>query len=157
MSKWISINLRSVTLAVYLFNIASEPILSIRRIRKVRKAPKHQGPPCSQRWFHFSLVLEFCQWLRKHEWYFIVMQRCRPFYIKISKIMSRECRKVSCSRLIQRVESIASRRRYTVSRVLSASVIRDGVKHGQMCFILYHTCLLWVFAHVFKYRSIALR
>ncbi len=33
------------------------------------------------------------------------------------------------------VESIASRLRDTVSRVLSASVIRDGVKHGQMRFI----------------------
>ncbi len=28
---------------------------------------KHQGAPCSQRWFHFSFVLEFGQRLWKHE------------------------------------------------------------------------------------------
>ncbi len=35
----------------------------------------------------------------------------------------------------KRVESIASRKRNTVSRALSASAIRGGVKHGQMRFI----------------------
>ncbi len=53
--------------------------------------------------------------------------------------MERECRKISCSRLKQRVEIIASRGRDTVSRALSTSAIWDGVKHGQMCFIHDHS------------------
>ncbi len=39
----------------------------------------------------------------------------------------------------QRVESIATRGRDTVSRALPASAIRDGVKHRQMCFIHNHS------------------
>ncbi len=31
--------------------LSAEPILPIRRIRKLRGAPKHQGAPCSQRCF----------------------------------------------------------------------------------------------------------
>ncbi len=39
----------------------TEPILAIRRIRKLRRAPETPGPPppCSQRGFHFILVLFF--------------------------------------------------------------------------------------------------
>ncbi len=43
-----------------------------------------------------------------------------------------ECCKVSCSRQKKQVESIASRRRDTVSRALSASAIWDGVKYGKI-------------------------
>ncbi len=39
-----------------------EPILPKRRIRK------HQGAPCTQRWYHFSFIFEFGQQLWKHEW-----------------------------------------------------------------------------------------
>ncbi len=35
--------------------------------------PKHQGPPCSQRCFNFSFVLEFGQRLWKHEWSYLLM------------------------------------------------------------------------------------
>ncbi len=67
--------------------------------------------------------------------------RCclHPFYVKISQIMYRECRKVSYSRLKKRVESIASRGRDAVSRALSTSTIQDGVKHEQMRFIHNHS------------------
>ncbi len=38
--------------------------LPIRRKRKLRRALETPGAPCSQRWFHFSLVLEFGQRLK---------------------------------------------------------------------------------------------
>ncbi len=54
------------------FVVQAESILPIRRIRKLCRA-KHQGPPCSQRCFHFSFDLEFGQRLWKHEWSYLLM------------------------------------------------------------------------------------
>ncbi len=92
---------------------------------------KHQGPPCSQKWFRiWPAVMK--------TWMIIYFNavRCLPYYVKICQIMQCECRKVSCWRLKKRVESIASRGRDTISQALSASTIRDGMKHGQLHFIL---------------------
>ncbi len=47
-----------------------------------------RGPPCSQRWFHFSFVLNLATAMKT--WMIIycnAVLACRPFYVKISQII----------------------------------------------------------------------
>ncbi len=61
--------------------------------------------------------------------------RCHAFNVKISQIMSCERRAASCSYKIKtKLKAYRARERGTVSRALSVSTIREGVKHGQMRF-----------------------
>ncbi len=57
------------------------------------KGPRNpRGPPCSQRWFHFSFVLNLAMAMKT--WMIIycnAVLACRPFYVNISQIIKIIC------------------------------------------------------------------
>ncbi len=102
---WLGLELNSAGTPV-LQDQRSPPLLYAEYASYVRPL-KHQGAPCPQRCFNFSLVFEFGQPLWKHEWSYVVQ----------SLAFTKK----------KRVESVPSRGRDTVSRALSVSVIQDVI------------------------------
>ncbi len=94
--------------------------------------PKHQGARlCSQRGFHLVSFLKLASgYENMNDQYFNAVS-CHPLYVKNH---SNHVTWTSYS-LLHETPKITNRGRDAVSRVLSVSVIRDGVKRGQMRFI----------------------
>ncbi len=86
----------------------SRSSLYVEYARKLHRAPKHQGPPCSQRCYHFSFVFEFghcCE----NIYHF--------FFVTLSALKSVKSCNVS---VVQNELKVYRAMKETISRVLSA-------------------------------------
>ncbi len=132
----------------------AEPILPIHIIRTLRRAPKTPGGPLALKDVsrNFSFVFNFGQRFWKHEWSFLCFFLCFFCYqwsfllmwcaVMLSTYKSAKSCNVNVVQSLaltkKKTRAYTSRGRDTVSRALSASAIRDRVKHGQMRLIHSH-------------------
>ncbi len=117
--------------APHIRGLRTEPILPIRRICKLRRAPETpEEPSWSQRGFH---LVSFLKLASGYENMNDQLFECGALSPSLRKKSVKSCN-------VNVVQSLAWDKknnfgRDTVSRVLSVSAIRDGVKRGQLRFI----------------------